>query len=448
MSTTTTGDRIAVEGLDLLCSGRDVNSEAWGAAPLGELLRFQNGVNAEKSAYGSGIRFANVLEVINHSHLWATDIPGRVSLPVDVMKRYQLQSGDVLFNRTSETQEEVGLASVYSDNESVVFGGFVIRGRRTSARMDPVFSGYVLRSHPVRAQIIAKGQGAIRANIGQGDLKQVVVPIPSLSEQRAVAAVLSDVDALISCLDKVIGKKLAIKLAVMQLLLTGRVRLPGFGKHAGSRPSARDSVLRDWKVISLGSLGAWRGGLTPSLADPKNWEGGDIPWISSSDVRGQELSSTAAFITRRATQATAVPRLPGDSIVVVMRSGILRRFLPVVLITREMAINQDVKGLPPNSSFDPRFVQQMIAFRQEDILATCMKSGTTVESIDAGWFKAFEIAMPRVDEQKAIAKVLSDMDSEIAILDRRRAKTNAIKQSMMQQLLTGRIRLFQSEVVA
>src|SRR5439155_13053912 len=108
----------------------------WSLVPLGTLCSFANGVNADKSAYGAGVPFINVLEVITHTHLRAKDIPGRVRLRKSELDSFAVRRGDVLFNRTSETQEEVGLSTVYDDDEPVVFGGFVIRGRFLDDSMD------------------------------------------------------------------------------------------------------------------------------------------------------------------------------------------------------------------------------------------------------------------------------------------------------------------------
>lgn len=201
----------------------------WPLVPLSELFEFQNGVNADKRSYGAGIRFVNVLEVITKSHLYALDIPGRVALPAQRANAYLVRRGDVLFNRTSETQEEVGLAAVYEGNEAVVFGGFVIRGRRVpSAHLDPTYLGYALRSPHVRRQIVARGQGAIRANIGQADLRTVLLPIPPPEEQSAIGEALGDTDALIESLEQLLTKNRQIKQGAMQDLLDGRRRLLKF----------------------------------------------------------------------------------------------------------------------------------------------------------------------------------------------------------------------------
>lgn len=251
-------------------SASSFNSEApqgWRPISFSEFLEFRNGVNAEKKAYGAGIPFVNVLEVITHIHLRIADVPGRVTLSESNADRYRIEYGDVLFNRTSETQEEVGLASVYLDSSNAVFGGFVIRGRPQHNHLDSMFAGYALRSRSVRSQIVAKGQGAIRANIGQRDLRKVIAILPPLKEQREIAAALSDVDALISGLDKLVAKKRAIKLAAVQQLLTGKTRLPGF----------RDP----WKQTYLGEIAAIK---TGKKNNQDKVEGGLYPFFVRSQT--------------------------------------------------------------------------------------------------------------------------------------------------------------------
>ena len=106
-----------------------------------------------------------------------------------------------------------------------------------------------------------------------------------------------------------------------------------------------------------------------------------------------------------------------------------------------MAINQDIKALIPSNQFDPHFLLQMLAGYGDLILASCLKSGTTVESIEFSWLNRFIIRVPEKAEQTAIANILSDMDAEIAALEAKLAKARQIKQGMMHNLLTGRIRL-------
>ena len=101
----------------------------WKLEPLGNLFNFKNGINAEAEKYGKGIKFVNIMEIINNNALSSKLIPGEIELSKEAIKKNLVIKGDVLFNRTSETAEDIGLTSVYLDNAEVVFGGFVIRGR-------------------------------------------------------------------------------------------------------------------------------------------------------------------------------------------------------------------------------------------------------------------------------------------------------------------------------
>ena len=129
-----------------------------------------------------------MLEPITYSHIYGPEIPGRVDIGASVASAYSVKPGDMVFNRTSETDTELGLAAVYLGSEQVVFGGFVIRGRPIGDALDPQYSGYALRAKTIRSQIIPMGQGAVRANIGQRNLRRVLAVVPPKHEQRAIAA--------------------------------------------------------------------------------------------------------------------------------------------------------------------------------------------------------------------------------------------------------------------
>lgn len=181
--------------------------------------------------------------------------------------------------------------------------------------------------------------------------------------------------------------------------------------------------------------------MTPSMQNPPYWEGGDFPWISSGDVKVSQLTNTGQHVTAPAVRHGAAVVVPANSIVLVTRSGILRKYLPVAIAVRSMAINQDIKALIPNETVSAAFLLHALTGCGDEILARCLKAGTTVESAEFRWLKAFTIPVPPRDEQVAIAAVLSDMDAELSALESRRDKTRALKQGMMQDLLTGRTRL-------
>lgn len=162
----------------------------------------------------------------------------------------------------------------------------------------------------------------------------------------------------------------------------------------------------------------------------------------TTDVKASYLTDSSLRLTPYAVRDGATVVVPANSIVIVTRSGILRKYLPVALALRQMAINQDIKALVPSESVSAEFLLYALTRSGDEILTNCLKTGTTVESVEYPWLKAFCIPLPQVrEEQVAIAAVLSNMDAELTALQSRREKVRDLKQAMMQELLTGRTRL-------
>lgn len=200
-------------------------------------------------------------------------------------------------------------------------------------------------------------------------------------------------------------------------------------------------VTEAWQPKPIALLGRWFGGMTPSMSNPEYWQPGTVPWLTSGDVKTPTLKSTALCVSTAAVKSNATTVVPKGSVVLVTRSGILRRYLPVAMTEVDMAINQDLKALVPGPDISGPFVMQAFQYLGGTLLSRCMKTGTTVESIHFPWLKAFQFLVPPLAEQTAIATTLSDMDAEITALEARLAKARALKQGMAQALLTGRIRL-------
>ncbi|WP_045051210.1 restriction endonuclease subunit S [Chromobacterium violaceum] len=374
--------------------------EGWEITELGKLFSFKNGVNAEKHAYGAGIRFINVLEAISYSHLRGEETTGRVTLPDSVVDIYAVKHGDVLFNRTSETDSELALAATYIGAEKVVFGGFVIRGRPLGKQLDPFYCGYALRAPVLRSQIIPMGQGAVRANIGQESLSRVLAPVPPLAEQRAIATALSDVDALITGLEQLIAKKRDLKQAAMQQLLTGQTRLPGFSG--------------EWEMKRLGDVLTICHGKSQKEVEVDD---GPYPILATGGQIG-----------------TASRPLYDKPSVLIGRKGTINQpqYMEVPFWTVDTLFYSAIKGENSAKFLYYRFL--LIDWMQYN-------EASGVPSLNARTIENIEFLCPDPSEQTAIATVLSEMDAELAALEARLAKTRALKQGMMQELLTGRTRL-------
>jgi type I restriction enzyme S subunit len=403
--------------------------EDWEVAALGSLGQFKNGINKPKAAFGSGHPFVNLMDVFGVGYISSSADLGLLESNDADRSMYDLRAGDVLFIRSSVKPSGVGLTTVITqDLPSTVFSGFLLR-YRDQGQLTTEYKKHCFHDARFRARVIANSTVSANTNINQQALKALVIGYPpATSEQASIAEALSDMDEAITAQEAVIAKKRALKTAAMQALLSGIRRLPGFSG--------------EWEKVQIGKLGRWVGGATPSMANARYWTDGTIPWASSSDVRSGRLSSTRNRITSDAVKNTATREVPEGTILVVSRSGILRRFLPVAIATRNIAINQDLKALLVDPAFDPNFIYHAISVQGDEILKACMKAGTTVESIDLDWLKQFELAVPQdKNEQTAIATALFDGDDEITLQDAKLAKLRDLKAGMMQQLLTGKIRL-------
>lgn len=190
-----------------------------------------------------------------------------------------------------------------------------------------------------------------------------------------------------------------------------------------------------WNRIRLGDLGTWRGGGTPSKANPEYWQG-NIPWVSPKDMRGPEVWDTEDHISEDAIAGSATNLMPEGSVLLVTRSGILRHTLPIAVAKVAVAINQDIKALQTGPMATGQFAAQLLRWQEKSLLDRCAKVGTTVESIDYSALLAFEVWLPPLPEQKKIAAILSSVDEAIEATQAVVEQLQVVKKAMMGELLT------------
>lgn len=216
-------------------------------------------------------------------------------------------------------------------------------------------------------------------------------------------------------------------------------------KRNENRPGYKKKKLIEehlqWKNVALGKLGEWVGGGTPSKSNPEYWQQATIPWASSQDIKDIKLIDTIKKITEKAVRESATNFVPEKSIIIVVRSGILRHSLPIAKTIFPVAINQDLKALIPDSQdYWVDYLVYVLGFNEKGILKTCSKVGTTVESIEFENLKKYQVLIPPLPEQKKIAEILSAWDRAIRQTCRLIEAKKRLKKGLMQQLLTGRRR--------
>ena len=209
--------------------------KGWGIKLIGDIFDFKNGLNKGKDFFGHGTPIVNYNDVYKNRALKRADIHGKVDLSTDEIRRFDVRKYDVFFTRTSETPGEVGLTSVLLDDiDNCVFSGFVLRARPKEALLAPLYCQYCFSTPEVRFHIISGCTYTTRALTNGKQLSAIPIPIPPLQEQQRIAEALSDVDGMISSLEKLVAKYKSIKTACLQQMFpqngetVPRMRLPGF----------------------------------------------------------------------------------------------------------------------------------------------------------------------------------------------------------------------------
>ena len=412
----------------------------WEVKRLGELGTFKNGISKGADSFGHGVPFVNLVDVFGKSRLTSAEGLGLVEASHAEIADSGLKQGDTLFVRSSVKLEGVGLATVI-DGElpNTVFSGFLLRYRDNELEVG--YKRYAFSEAKFRRRVIAVSTVSANTNVNQTALKGLFVPVPPLPEQRRIATALSDTDAWIESLDKLIEKKKLVKQGTMQALLSGKSRLPGFVasefKSTGIGP-----IPQDWKVTQLGEImHSFRTGPFGSSLHASDYVRNGTPIINPMHIidgkicPSEEMSVAMATVCRLSEY-----RLQRDDLIIGRRGEMGR----VALVTPE-----EEGWLCGTGCFFVHFKDVVHPAYIALYLRTpqCVRHlsgeavGTTLINLNKAILDKVLLPLPPLAEQRAIAEVLSDMDAELAALSREKAKAEQIKQGMMQELLTGRVRL-------
>ena len=236
-------------------------SGEWSSQPLTDFMNFKNGLNPDAKRFGRGTKFISVMDILNNQYICYDNIRASVELQDGDIETYGVDYGDILFQRSSETLEDVGRANVYLDSKPAIFGGFVIRGK-SKGNYNPLFFRYLLASPTARKRIIVKGAGAQHFNIGQDGLSKVSLDIPRLSEQEKIGKLLQCVDARIATQNKIIEDLKKLKSAIYQKLFSN---LQGEEKFLSELAEiVKGQQINGSELSESGKYYVMNGGIIPS----------------------------------------------------------------------------------------------------------------------------------------------------------------------------------------
>jgi len=272
-------------------------------------------------------------------------------------------------------------------------------------------------------------ESSAQPGLSVNKLLPLVVPVPpTKTEQTAIANALSDADALIQSLTRLIAKKRQIKQGAMQTLLN---------------PYENGRLKAGWVVKKIGSFTGATAGGTPSTLIDAYW-GGDIKWMSSGELNNKYIYDVSGRITTEGLNNSATKIIPKKCVLIGLAGqGKTRGTVAINYV--EICTNQSIAAVYPCQTVSSEFLYFNLDGRYNEL-----RSLSTGDSGRGGLnltiIKNIDVWIPQdIDEQTRIATILSDMDADIAALETKLAKTQQIKQGMMQNLLTGRIRLVNSE---
>jgi type I restriction enzyme S subunit len=351
------------------------------------------------------------------------------------------QIGDILITR----EAPLGEVCLVPSDVRVCLGQRMMLYRPNPEKTDSRFFLYALMSSAVRGSLLKKIGGSTVGHAKVDDIRNLQVQLPpTKAEQETIAEALSDADALIESLEQLLAKKRQLKQGAMQELLTGKKRLPGFEVEPGYKQTEVGVIPEDWKETTIGDFAIKVGsGVTPK-GGSNNYREYGRPFVRSQNVGwGTLLLSDLAYIdddTHYSFSATQLKQ--GDVLLNITGASIGRSAIADARLAGGN-VNQHVCIIRTNSrEVASRFINYFLLSDLGQQQIDSFQAGGNREGLNFGQIRSIKLPLPlTIAEQEAIAAILSDMDAEIAALEAKMAKARQLKQGMMQELLTGRIRL-------
>jgi len=407
----------------------------WEVETLGDIFTFGGGYSASWDQLSSdGYCYLHYGDIHKSAKSFIDvraeypDIPKLNILLKRISPKSLLHNGDIVFVDASEDDEGTSKHIVVVNNEDITYisGLHTIVAKSKVAVLDNGYKRYCFQSRDIKKQFYFYSVGTKVSGISKTNIAKLKLPIPPLPEQQAIASALSDVDALITALEQLITKKRNIKQGAMQQLLTGKKRLPGFSG--------------EWEAKRLGDC----------LSKNPDY-GINAPSVPYSDnlpvyIRITDISDDGRFMPEKITSVDNINSnnyfLEKDDLVFARTgasTGKTYLYNPKdgKLVFAGFLIRVKVDSQKLHPQFLKSYTETTMYWNWVNIMS--MRSGQP--GINGNEYSQLPILLPPLPEQTAIATILSDMDTEIEALEQKRDKYRALKQGMMQELLTGKTRL-------
>ena len=388
-------------------------TDEWEKIKLKEILEFKNGINASKEQYGKGIKFINVLDILNNDFITYDNIIGKVDIDEKTLDKYSVNYGDILFQRSSETREEVGMANVYLDDKTATFGGFVIRGKKI-ANYVPTFINKVLKTDLARNEITSKSGGSTRYNVGQDILNEVQIIIPTIKEQEKIADFLLNVDKKISITEEKLNLFNEYKKGIMQKIFNQELRFK----------DANGNDYPEWKEKKLGDI-------FTEISERNPEDNSEL--LSVSINNGVQKRTEIDAKDNSSEDKSKYKKVEKYDIVY----NTMRMWQGAVGVSHYKGIASPaytVIRLKENNNI--KYFEYLFKTNYMIYLFKKFSQGLTSDTWNLKFdkFKEIEIKTPYIDEQQKIADFLSAIDTKIEKISDELENLKEFKKGLLQQM--------------
>ena len=388
--------------------------EDWEVKKLGELGFFFKGKGVPKTS----IETEGKYKCLTYGDLYTKYdyvIKNVKSFINDASDSQEINFGDICIAGSGETIEDIGKCAVFIDDKTGYAGGDIIIFRSDE---NPLTLSYILNSDLCKRQKYRLGQGHSVVHIYSSQLQNLKIPLPPLPEQKKIADCLSTWDCAIEKQNALINALTDRKKALMQQLLTGKKRLPGFSG--------------EWKVVKLGEIGEIQTGNTPSKLESENWNG-EYYWCTAEDMKSKYVNNTAQKLTKKGWSLARTVKANSILVTCIASIGIN------AITNVECSFNQQINSITPNENFSTEFIYYLMNNSKENLLKYA--GAGALPMLNKNTFSSIKFKFPTLSEQTAIAEILATADRELQLQKEKLVQLQTQKKGLMQVLLTGKKRL-------
>lgn len=389
----------------------------WKKYKLNKIGTHYNGLSGKtKDDFGEGVPYISYLDIFENTVI--DFIPESLVKVNSNEKQNVVKKGDIFFTISSETPEEVGIASVYNGQDTELYLNSFSFGFRPN-NYDPensIFLSYFFRSPAFRKVLNKLVQGSTRFNLSKIKLLESVINIPSdIKERKKIADFLSTVDRRIDLQRQLVDETRRLKTSVSQMLFSQKVR---FKDDDGTD-------FPEWESKRLFDVGEITTGTTPSTKVRKYY-GSDFLWITPTDIKNKEIKTTEKKLSKEGLAKGR--RIPANSVLVTCIASIGKN----CVLREEGSCNQQINAITPFNEIDVDFLYYLICFNEPLMHRYAGQGG--MEMLNKEQFGNLVMDIPSFKEQLKIGKILTTLDNKIKKEENKLTELKNLKKGLLQQM--------------